>query len=116
MHLFTQVHSYDPYPFCGTCVAHHWSAEDIDGWAAPLALWSTRRQIAVLLGEFGCNKTQSNATGRLAWYAHISGAARKHGFAATVWDDDGAFGMYDRATGAWDEPVLRALGLGHGLD
>ena len=113
-HLFLEVHSYDPYSFCGMTagsITHEWRLSNIDDWVESLAVWAADRGKVVLLGEFGCNKTQTNTSGRLSWYQHVREAVESKGFAATVWDDSGAFGIYDRATRQWDGDVLHALGL-----
>jgi hypothetical protein len=71
--------------------------------------------VSILLGEFGCKNNQTNTTGRVEWYRTVRKACQKHGFAATVWDDSGAFAIFDRAAGTWDEEVLAALGRKTGM-
>mmetsp|Transcript_40136 Transcript_40136/g.106168 ORF Transcript_40136/g.106168 Transcript_40136/m.106168 type:complete len:400 (+) Transcript_40136:41-1240(+) len=113
-HLFLEVHSYDPYSFCGMTegtITHEWAPSDVDGWVDSLAAWAAEREMAVLLGEFGCNQTQTNASGRVAWYEYVRRAVQRQGFASTVWDDSGSFAIYDRQVRAWDVDVLHALGL-----
>lgn len=105
------------YSFCGMTsghIEHEWAPADIDDWVDSLATWAEARQMAVLLGEFGCNRTQTNTSGRVAWYEHIREAVARKGMAATVWDDSGSFAIYDRAARTWDVDVLRALGLESG--
>ena len=61
-HILLEVHSYDPYSFCGMTigkVTHAWSPESIDSWADALEAWASKRSMSVLLGEFGCNNTQA---------------------------------------------------------
>ena len=114
-HVLLEVHSYDPYDFCGMTtghITHSWARSDIDGWVDALAAWAARRQMPVLLGEFGCNKTQTNSSGRVGWYSHLRRAVESKGFAATVWDDSGSFAIYERSSRTWDADVLHALGLG----
>lgn len=114
-HIALEVHSYDPYNFCGSNkqqpLAPSWDADKVDDWVRKLSNWSSPRGVSILLGEFACNKTQANHSGRIAWYQHVREAVRAHGWAMTVWDDGGNFGIYDRRTYAWDEEVLRALGV-----
>lgn len=60
-HVFLEVHSYDPFSFCGSHPSNYtttWSPRTIDTWADGLASWAAARSMPVLLGEFGCNKTQ----------------------------------------------------------
>lgn len=114
-HLALEVHSYDPYNFCGGSktgpTTHTYAPGEVRTWADPLRSWATARNVAILLGEFGCTKQQTNQTGRLAWYREVGDVVRSHGFAATAWDDSGHFELYHRAQGTWDEDVLHALGV-----
>ena len=113
-HVFLEVHSYDPYTFCGMSsggITHSFAASTIDTWANGLASWAAEREMPVLLGEFGCNRTQTNHSGRVSWYRYMRETVQANGFAATVWDDSGSFAIYDRAAGTWDADVLDALGL-----
>jgi hypothetical protein len=63
--------------------------------------------------RFGCTHAQNASTGRITWYEEHRKAIESHGFAASVWDDDGGFKVYDRQANMWDEPVVEAL-LGGG--
>jgi endoglucanase len=113
-YLALEVHSYDPFPFCGGGAtgpsAHQWSPSQTAPFDA-LKSWADGRNVSILLGEFGCTKMQSNSSGRVAWYAHMRDMVEAHGFAADVWDDSGHFALLDRGAGTWDTDVLSALGL-----
>ena len=114
-HLALEVHSYDPFKMCGGIktgpTQHSYPAGEIEAWAGNLRAWATKRNVSILLGEFGCTLQQTNRSGRLAWYHELGQAVRSHGFAATAWDDDGNFRLFRRAQGTWDMSVLNALGL-----
>lgn len=114
-HLLLEVHSYDPYSFCGSHgdlpLEPSWDAASVDKWVDSLHAWATQKQISIVLGEFGCNITQQNRTGRYAWYQHVTRHARSNGWAAMVWDDGGHFAIYNRNGGGWDHDALAALGL-----
>jgi len=111
-YLALEVHSYDPFDFCGGSkgpTAHSWEPDVISGWADPLRAWGSSRNVSILLGEFGCTKLQTNRSGRLSWYREMGSMARSHGFAATAWDDSGHFELLHRSARTWDEGVLNAL-------
>ena len=96
-----EVHSYNPFGFCGgdggrPPRVHSWPVGAVEDWATQLHAWAERRNVSILLGEFGCTRRQSNASGRLAWYAASATAVARHGFAATVWDDSGDFAVWVR--------------------
>jgi len=114
-YLALEVHSYDPYNFCGggksAPAKHSWASGSVSEWAKSLQQWAAQRQVPVLLGEFGCTRQQTNQTGRLSWYAEVAAEVRAHGFAAMVWDDSGNFELFHRSQGTWDTDVLHALGL-----
>ena len=99
--LSLEVHSYNPFDFCGgdggrPPRVHSWPVSAVEDWATQLHAWAERRNVSILLGEFGCTRRQSNASGRLAWYAASAAAVARHGFAATVWDDSGDFAVWVR--------------------
>jgi hypothetical protein len=66
--------------------------------------WGSTADISAL------NHAQNVTTGRDKWYSEHRKAIDSHGFAASVWDDDGGFKLYDRQADTWDEGVLKALG------
>ena len=78
-----------------------------------LSNWSaTHGGIPVFMGESGCTRKQ-NQTSRVAWYtAFYQHVAQTPGIAGgLVWDDDGEFMIYNRSSRAFDDSVLRAIGL-----
>ncbi len=114
-HLMLEVHSYDPYDFCGSNKAQPlapvWDASAVDGWVAGLSDWTASRNVSIMLGEFGCNRTQHNASGRLEWYTHVRTKVGRQGWGMATWDDGFQFSIYNRTTGTFDSKVLAALGL-----
>ena len=93
---------------------HSWgSPADIANmyrWMDDITAWSESHHLPIYYGEFACNHAQNSSTGRDTWYSEHRKAIDSHGFAASVWDDDGGFRLYDRQTNTWDERVLEALG------
>jgi endoglucanase len=115
--LAVETHSYDPYDVCGR-PTRPWNSQpsdllNMDFMFKTLANWSaTHGNIPVFMGESGCIRKQ-NQSSREEWYSAFFQHARDTpAFAgALVWDDDGEFAIYNRSSGAFDEGVLRAIGL-----
>lgn len=82
----------------------------LNQWMDDIAAWSKSHHLPIYYGEFACNHAQNVTTGRDKWYSEHRKAIDSHGFAASVWDDDGGFKLYDRQADTWDEGVLKALG------
>jgi endoglucanase len=115
--LAVETHSYDPYDVCGHPV-RAWDSKpsdrlNMDFMFKTLSNWSaTHGGIPVFMGESGCTRKQ-NQTSRVAWYtAFYQHVAQTPGIAGgLVWDDDGEFMIYNRSSRAFDDSVLRAIGL-----
>jgi len=117
--LHMQVHSYDPWAFCGEATAASWGTPaDI---AAEQAMYTnitkwlashSRQYQSVLMGEAGCIVKAKSRSDRLHWYKVVADAAKASiGGRLTVWDDNGDFKIYNRDARNWDEGVMSALGL-----
>ena len=39
----------------------------------------------------------------------MSNKAIEHGFAFTIWDDGGMFGVYDRSARTWDTELIKRI-------
>jgi hypothetical protein len=107
-----------PYTMCKTAsvctFGRAWGTPEdiqaIDTWMTAIQSWSSTHHLPIYYGEFGVTHAQNVSTGRLAWYAAHAKAIEKFGVAASVWDDDGMFRIFDRDADRWDVPVLHALG------
>jgi len=116
-HLAVETHSYDPYDVCGHPV-RPWDSKpsdllNMDFMFKTLSNWSVmHNDMPVFMGECGCIRKQ-NQTSRVAWYtAFVERVKATPGIAGgLVWDDDGDFMIYNRSSRAFDEEVLRAIGL-----
>jgi endoglucanase len=115
--LAIETHSYDPYDVCGHPTRPWGSLPsdllNMDYMFKTLANWSlTHSGTPVFMGESGYTRKQSQSS-RLQWYsaffAHVQATPAFAG--GLVWDDDGGFCIYNRSTRAFDEGVLRAIGL-----
>ena len=76
------------------------------------AAWGKANNRPMFLGEYGTyGKFNDNMDDRVAWTRAVSKAADSRGFARAYWyfEDDGGFGVYDKRTNAWVEPIKNAL-------
>ena len=112
--VMLEIHNYDPYNYAGAnpSVFSWGSDEDLEtltGWMDDIGNWSKSKNVPIYYGEYGCTTHQSESTGRYVWYKAHANAIRRHGFASSVWDDDGMYRVYDRNSDTWDELLLNAL-------
>lgn len=118
--LIVTVHYYSPFRFTHQGAAWlpgsdewlgaRWGSEaeqarvgrDLEAaaaWAAPLPLF---------LGEFGTLET-ALMPDRAAWTTRVRSEAERLGLSWCFWDFATDFGAFDRAAGAWREPLKTAL-------
>ena len=113
--LMLEIHNYDPYKYAGmNPTVHSWGSvadvASLNAWMDAISAWSKKKGLPIYYGEWGCTIAQTKATGRYDWYLQHAMSIRNHGFAASVWDDDGKYQVYDRAGNSWDDALLQALG------
>lgn len=116
-HLMVAVHAYLPYAFAlgGTTAA--WSGwnprdtQEIDALIERLCRLFLRRQIPVLITEFGCGD-QENLEERLAWARYYARSAARAGIGCIWWDDGSDMQLIDRATCEWTQPELAEVLVG----
>lgn len=117
-YLIGNYHNYDPWSFAGQCVTGWGSADDYSALRAiyqAVADWSNTHNIPVTVNEFGVavydwEKPDNvcSPTDRLRYLkAHVE-LQKEMDIPGTVWDDDGAFRIYDRAKRQWG-PSLESL-------
>lgn len=122
--LIATVHFYEPYPFthqgadfapgADAYVGRQFEADgedaaDIRAKFDVAAQWADDRGVPMFVGEFGAIRLAEQED-REAWTRTVRQAAEDHGFSWAYWDWAAPnFGL--RVDGAWDEGVLRALGL-----
>ncbi len=123
-HLILTVHYYDPFPFThqGAEFADaktralkdiKWSGTDAEVKALrerfdKAQAWAKEHKRPVHLGEFGVYHKADMAS-RAAWTAAVAREAEARGWSWAYWEFASGFGAYDKAAGAWREPVLKAL-------
>lgn len=112
-YLVGNFHSYDPWAFGGQCTRTWGSQADIDEMIAryqKVASWSKAHNIPVMINEFGValydymnpeNICDQNS--RLAFFQNHVNLIKEFNFAASVWDDAGSFGLYNRLERRWGE-------------
>jgi endoglucanase len=114
--LMLEIHNYDPFQYAlqNPPTVHNWGSDSdikaLNDWMDSIVSWSKKKGLPIYYGEFGCTHSQTKATGRVAWYSEHLKAIQSHGLAASVWDDDGNFRVFDRNADTWDNEVLVALG------
>ena len=104
-YLIGYFHSYDPWEFAGMGNGT-WGTESdyraLDQKFAAVADWSTANDVPVHLSEFGAVLT-ADYNSRMRWYAAYVEASLRYGFAFSVWDDGGSFGILNREENTWPE-------------
>ncbi|WP_339899225.1 cellulase family glycosylhydrolase [uncultured Gilvimarinus sp.] len=110
-YLIGNFHSYDPWAFAGQCTRGWGTAADhdeLEGVYQTASQWAQSNGVPVTVNEFGAAHEDyenpeniCNQADRLEYLrAHVN-FATQYGVAATVWDDNGSFGVYNRGQGTW---------------
>lgn len=122
-HIIVTFHYYLPFEFT------HQGAEWVDGsdpwlgttWDATedeqaeitahfdaVAEWARRRNVRILLGEFGAY-SKADMDSRILWTEYVAREAERHGFAWSYWEFASGFGIYDPFEKVWRDELLKAL-------
>ncbi|MFN0069264.1 MAG: glycoside hydrolase family 5 protein [Limisphaerales bacterium] len=72
------------------------------------AAWARRENRPLHLGEFG-SYSKADLDSRVRWTRTVREEAERQGFSWAYWEFGSGFGAFNRETGAWREPLLRAL-------
>jgi endoglucanase len=88
----------------GSAADRHAVCDDL----AVASAWASERGRPLLIGEFGTYRL-APADDRAAWTAHVRTVADELGIPWCYWDFATDFGVYDRTTGEWNEPLRAAL-------
>jgi endoglucanase len=121
-HIILTFHYYNPFEFThqgadwvgmDKFLGQTWDATTaekaaITGQFFQVATWSLIQNRPVLVGEFGAY-SKADIDSRVRWTSYVAREAEKHGFAWTYWEFCSKFGVYDRTTKSWREPLLKAL-------
>lgn len=70
--------------------------------------WADKQQVPLFIGEFGVNKNAPAET-RVNWTAAVSKEANALHIGFGYWEFASNFGIYDLATGQWNQQMLHAI-------
>ena len=78
--------------------------------------FQSQRHVSLLCGEFGVYMLNSDNDDRIYWYSVVRDYLEQKGFAWTMWDYKGGFGLFEKGTGELFDydlniPLVDALGL-----
>jgi endoglucanase len=73
-----------------------------------VAEWAGRKNVRILLGEFGAY-SKADIDSRVRWTEFVRSEAERHGFAWAYWEFGSGFGVYDPDANVWRVELLRAL-------
>jgi len=123
-HLIVTFHYYLPFQF--THQGAEWAGDEAQNWLGTtwdateaeraeitrhfdsVAEWAARRNVRILLGEYGAYSTAPQNS-RVRWTDFVTREAERHGFAWSYWEFAAGFGIYDPDAKVWREDLLRAL-------
>ncbi|MEM1214667.1 MAG: cellulase family glycosylhydrolase, partial [Bacteroidota bacterium] len=104
-YLIGYYHAYDPWPFSGEGNGTWGTAFDyqqLNNKYQSVKNWSVANNIPIHHSEFGAIHA-CDFNSRMRIYAHNVERCIVHGFAFSVWDDGGDFGILNRANNTWPE-------------
>lgn len=112
----TFTHQGLSYALAGDMKDIPWSGTEAD--KAPLEMdfaflsrWSGRNARPVCIGEYGVC-ANADETSRAAYLSFLRSLLDKYGFSSHYWAyHRDIFGIYDEASGKWNQPVLKSLNL-----
>lgn len=129
--LIVTVHYYEPYDvtfqndaFADTGNEHYenlknvtWTGTDEEMNYLKKRLktaknWADKHHVSLFIGEFGVNKNAPAET-RVTWTAAVAKESRALVIGYSYWEFASGFGIYDLATGQWNQEMLHAV-LGPG--
>jgi len=121
--VIVTVHYYEPFEFT------HQGAEWVDGSDAWLGTtwdgtpaetqavdddldhafsWAEAEARPIFVGEFGAY-SRADIDSRARWTAYVARQSEARGFSWAYWEFCAGFGIYDPATGQWNQPLVDAL-------
>ena len=104
-YLIGYYHAYDPWPFSGEGQGLWGSSADyvaLNNKYQAVADWSASNGVPIHHSEFGARHI-CDYNSRMRIYAHNVERNLAHGFAFSVWDDGGWFGVLERSDNSWPE-------------
>lgn len=104
-YVMAYYHSYDPWNFAGEGEGIWGNTSDraaVEAKFEQAAGWANAFGVPVMISEFGAVQA-CDYNSRMLHYATYVEKALANDIAFQVWDDDGNFGIYDRAGRTWPE-------------
>jgi len=89
-----------------------WNGEKLRKHLKSVVEWSTKNQVPIYCGEFGCFTPATPPEDRMVWFNDISGAFNEFGIGWAVWGYDEVFGLNRRqknGTTVYDDRVAAVL-------
>jgi endoglucanase len=118
--IIVSIHNYDPFPFThqgvewmpqfpvgATCCDGKQRKQITDALDAAKR-WSDANGYPLYLGEFGAYE-KGDMKSREAYTRIVRDEAERRGIGWAYWEFAASFGVYSPKTGAWVEPIRRAL-------
>nr|AEP40513.1 chimeric cellulase FnCel5A-TrCBM1-2 [synthetic construct] len=89
-----------------------WEVEQIRNHFKYVSEWAKKNNVPIFLGEFGAY-SKADMESRVKWTKTVRRIAEEFGFSLAYWEFCAGFGLYDRWTKTWIEPLTTsALGPG----
>ncbi|MEU6037397.1 glycoside hydrolase family 5 protein [Actinomadura sp. NPDC047616] len=121
-HLMATVHYYAPFEFThqgapwvpgaarwlGTTWGDDADRQRVRDDLAKAARWAAEQGVSLFIGEFGAYM-EADEESRVRWTSFVRAEAERLGSGWCYWDFGTDFGAFDPRSGAWREPLLRAL-------
>lgn len=122
-HLIVTFHYYQPFQFThqgaewvqgsGDWLGTEWTARSAQKQTVQyhfklVAQWAEANKRPIFLGEFGAY-SKADMDSRARWTDFVAREAEAHGFSWGYWEFCSGFGVYDLASGQWNEPLKQAL-------
>lgn len=120
-YLIVSFHYYEPFHFThqgaewvtpSPPVGRRWlgtkdEVEEIRKHFREVADWALRNNVPIYVGEFGAY-SKADMESRVRWTETVRKTAEEFGFSTGYWEFAAGFGIYDRFTNKWIEPLARA--------
>lgn len=119
--LIVSIHNYDPFPFThqgieflakphpvGATCCNESERKAIADALETARRWSQANGYPLHLGEFGAYE-KADMKSRETYTRIVRDEAERRGIGWTYWEFASSFGVYSPKTGAWVEPIRRAL-------
>lgn len=122
-HIIATFHYYSPFEFthqgaewvsgASRWLGTPWNGTEADKAAIEKDLdeavaWAKENGRRLFMGEFGAY-SKADMDSRVRWTSFVARSAEARGIEWAYWEFCAGFGIYDRVTHTWNEPLLRAL-------